>query len=86
MTAATAALVYSYSHRADDRAEAERLADLAASSYLEAASFMQEQLDPIVRRVYGRPISEAYSGPKIPELIVAEKQEREDLPRIFGWI
>jgi len=85
VAAATAALVYGHSHRLEDKQDAERLADAAVASYVEAASFMHEQLDPIVTRIYGRPITEAYSGPVISELIASEKKEREELPRIFGW-
>jgi hypothetical protein len=85
VAAATAALIYSHSHRPEDKAEAERLADAAVSSYVESAGFMQENLDPTVKRIYGRVITEAYSGPRLSDLIVEEKQEREKLPQLFGW-
>lgn len=85
VAAATAALVYRYSSRAEDKREAESLADIAVASYVDTATFMHASLDPIVTRIYGAPISEAYSGPGLSDLIASEKKEREQLAHIFSW-
>jgi len=37
-----------------------------------------------VTRLYGRPLKEGGSS-QLPELIAAEKQEREQLPNLFHW-
>ena len=81
--AGTTALIYSQSLRAEDRDEAEALADEALDSYLVAASFMHEKLDPVMVELHGRPMHEA--GVEIPELIELEKKERQDLASIFRW-
>jgi hypothetical protein len=81
--AGIAALVCAKSHRAEDREEAEALADEALASYLDAAGLMHDSLDPIMMTLRGRPMREGAA--EIPELIEVEKQEREDLGSIFRW-
>jgi len=84
VAAGVAAGIYSYSDKPEDRKEALRLADEAVDRYLEAAGFMHEKLDPFMTRLYGRPLKEGGSS-QLPELIAAEKQEREQLPNLFHW-
>ena len=81
--AAISALVYARSHHPLDREEAEKLADEALQSYLEAANFMHDRLDPFYLEIAGQPLMEA--GVPFSGLIEAEKKEREELPQIFNW-
>jgi hypothetical protein len=81
--AAVSALVHARSNRPEDRREAETLADEALVSYLEAAQFMQERLDPFFMQLTGQPLKEA--GVPLPDLMRAEKAERAELARIFKW-
>jgi hypothetical protein len=83
VAAAVAALVYARSHRLPDRVEAEKVADEALATYLEAAAFMKERLNPFYMTLAGQPLLEAGVG--LEELMEAEKKEREELPGIFGW-
>jgi hypothetical protein len=84
VAAGVAAGIYSYSAKPEDRKEAIRLADEAVDDYVEAAGFMHERLDPVMTKLYGRPLMEAGSI-RLPQLIEAEKQEREQLPKLFHW-
>lgn len=83
VAAAISALVYARSHWSEDREEAERLANEALQSYLEAAAFMHDRMDPFYAELAGQPLLEA--GVPLVELMEAEKKEREELPRIFHW-
>jgi hypothetical protein len=83
VAAAIAALVYARSHRPQDRAEAEAVADEALRSYLDAAAFMQERLNPFYIALAGQPLLEA--GVPLRDLMDAERKEREELARIFNW-
>ena len=83
VAAGTAALVYSFSGRPEDRAEAEQLADEALESYLEAGRFMHEEVDPVIEGIKGNPLSEA--GADISGLMDLEREERGQLGSIFHW-
>jgi hypothetical protein len=89
VAAATAALIYSHSKKAEDRTEAEKVADEATASYLEAASFMHENLDPIMPIVKRGPMGEtdpvSHQHKDLPGLMELEKQERAKLGEIFHW-
>jgi len=81
--AAIAALVYQQSRREADRVAAESAADEALAAYIRAAEFMHERLDPYYRRISGAPLREA--GVALPELIKAERRDREMIGVIFDW-
>ncbi|MBI4553153.1 MAG: hypothetical protein HY710_12890 [Candidatus Latescibacteria bacterium] len=81
--AAIAALVYARSHRPQDHQDAEQLADEALQCYLDAATLMQDRLDPFYIELTGQPLKEA--GVPLSELMNAERKEREELPQIFKW-
>jgi hypothetical protein len=83
IAATIAALVYSQSHRGVDREHAERTADEALAAYMLAGEFMHERLDPYYLRISGAPLSEA--GVNLPELMEAEKRDREMIAEIFKW-
>lgn len=83
VAAAIAALVFKYSGLRADRRTAEQAADKALEAYVVAAEFMHERLDPFYERVSGSPLHEA--GIRLPELIAAERRDREMIGRIFGW-
>jgi hypothetical protein len=89
VAAATAALIYSHTHKTEDRAEAERLADDAVASYMTAGTFMHETLDPILIELKGAPMTEmefpARVNKDVPGLMQAEKEERARLAEIFRW-
>ncbi len=84
-----AALVYSHTHNAGHRAEAEKLANEAVASYIEAATFMHQTLDPILIEVKGAPMTEMEFPARVlkdlPGLIDAEREERKRLAEIFKW-
>ena len=84
VAAAVVAGIYSYSNKPEDRKEALRLADEAVASYIQVAGFMHEKLDPLMIRLYGRPLKEGGSK-ELPDLVAAEKQEREELAKLFHW-
>jgi len=50
-----------------------------------AAGFMHEKLDPIMLRLFGRPLQEGGSV-QLMDLIAAEKREREEIPKLFRWL
>lgn len=81
--AAISALVYSRSHRQEDRQEAEKVANEALQAYLPTADFMHDRLDPFYIELTGQPLKEA--GIPLSELIEAEKKERDNLAQIFDW-
>jgi hypothetical protein len=90
VAAGTAALVYGFSGRPEDRSEAEQLADEAVKSYLDAGAFMHEEVDPLISEIKGQPLSEAgdvWGAPplNIPGLMELEKEERTRLGSIFHW-
>jgi hypothetical protein len=84
VAAAVAAGIYSYSRKPEDKKAAFRLADAAVDSYMAAAQFMHEKLDPLATRLYGGPLREG-GAQTLPELIVAEKKDRADLAGLFHW-
>jgi hypothetical protein len=84
VAAGVQASVYFYSGKPEDRKEALQLAGIAVNSYMQAAEFMHEKLDPVMTRLYGRPLREGGSK-LLPELIADEKKEREELPKLFHW-
>ena len=84
VNAAVAALVYAHSRKPQDKHTAEKLADQALNTFLNAAESMGQNLDPIMIELYGAPVSEL-NGPKLPELLELEKQERTQLPQKFHW-
>lgn len=83
VAATIAALVYAQSQRPADREHAEQTADKALAAYISAAGFMHQRLDPYYLEISGAPLSEA--GVMLPELIEAEKQDRDRLAEIFKW-
>ena len=83
VAATIAALVYSQARRPEDRQRAEELADQALASYLMAADFFQKKLDPYYLRISGARLSEA--GVYFPDLVQAEKEDRQQLAEIFKW-
>ena len=83
VAAAIEALVYAQSGRQADRRRAERAADDALATYLVAARFMHERLDPYYERISGAPLHGA--GVLLPELIEKERRDRQMIGRIFGW-
>lgn len=89
VAAATAGLIYSHSQAEGDKAEAEKLADEALQSYLEAATFMQRELDPVIQGLYGAPMKEmrgGYLGDPVVDLsglMEAEREERKKFADIF---
>jgi hypothetical protein len=84
VAAAVAANIYAISHKPEDRKEALNLADTAVDSYLEAARFMHETLDPMVTRLYGKPMMEG-EAKTLPELVADEKKERSEISDLFSW-
>ena len=85
VASATAAMIYAHSHKAQDKAEAERLADESLQCHLEAAGYAHEHLDPIMQEMHGMAIAELITGKTLPETMEAEKEERQKLARIFDW-
>jgi hypothetical protein len=94
VAAAVAAQIYGHSHNAEDKAEAERLADEVVASYSQAATFLHEKVDPIFKASRGTTMKiEIWKwGPQVthrevelPELIETEKEERTKLAQIFQW-
>jgi hypothetical protein len=65
------------------------LADEALSSYEQVASFLHQELDPVIQGFYGVPIQEissAYLGEgmvEIPALLEAERKERAQFAELF---
>jgi uncharacterized protein YktA (UPF0223 family) len=89
VNAATLGTIYFYSRKDQDKADALKLADETVASYIEAATFMQQELNPILTSFYGLPMQEmkgAYLGEglaDLPTLIEAEKKEREQFAELF---
>jgi hypothetical protein len=80
--AATAALIYGFGGPASARAEAERLADEAVARYETAITFIWETIDRKSGNLKGRWDGKTFT---LPELIRHEKQEREQLAKLFQW-
>ncbi len=81
--AGIAALQVRYGGGSEKRALAEKWADQALAQYLEAAAFMQAQLDPWLKANRGRPmISE---GKGMDKIIEEEKADRQQLAKTFNW-
>ena len=90
VSAGISAMVYAHSQKKEERDKAEKLADEALESYLEAANFMQENLTKVLLELYGETVEEVltqdeFGNKTIPELIEAEKKDREELAAIFKW-
>jgi hypothetical protein len=83
VAAGTAALVYGFSGRAEDKVEAEQLADEALESYLEAGEYMHAEVDPLITKIKGHPLTE--QGADLQGLMKLERQERDKLASIFRW-
>ena len=89
VAAATLGLIYSYSRLDEDRRQAEAMADEAVTSYEEAANYLHQELDPVMRSMYQAPLQEmrsAYLGDplvEVPALLEAEKKEREQFADLF---
>ena len=79
-----AANIYGISRNPDDQKAALQLADAAVESYVAAAQFMHEKLDPVATKLYGKPLREG-GVRTLPELMAAEKRERDELPKLFHW-
>jgi hypothetical protein len=81
--AAARALIFSFGGDAAHRQEAEKLADQAVEAYTTAIQFISQSLDKPAGKIKGRwldgqPLT-------LPELIEREREERSQLPRLFGW-
>ena len=61
---------------------AEERADEALSAYLRAGEFMHANLDPYYKRISGSPLTEA--GVELPELMILEREDRDQIWTIFG--
>ena len=84
--AAISAWLYAKAGRVDDRADAERLADEALASYLEAANFMLDELNDDVLALTGHGIgSGGWLYQELPGHIEGETKDREEMPATFGW-
>jgi alpha-beta hydrolase superfamily lysophospholipase len=77
VAAATSALVYRYGKRPADKADAEKLADEALESYIQAANFYMKRLEG-APELMGR-------KPEFAARIETEKKERRNLPTLFQW-
>jgi hypothetical protein len=85
VAAGVAALIHMYSRQLNDRREAERLADEALQCYLETADFLQGTLDGIMRELRGQSMKEIAINIDLQKLVVLEREERDNLARIFDW-
>ena len=89
VAAATSALIYSHSRKAEDKADAEKLADETVQAYVKAATFLHEKLDPVLLEVKGSTMFQVeFPGREkkdLPGLIEEEKEERKKLAEIFNW-
>lgn len=56
VAATVAALVYTHTRKAEDKAEAEKLADEVVASYVEAATSLHEKLDSAIKTIRGIPM------------------------------
>jgi hypothetical protein len=98
VAAAIAGLIYSYSRSDQDRQDAEKLADEALASYEQAATFLHQELDPVIQDLYQVPIREMRSAyvptdfnfdseggglTGIPGLLEAERKERAQFADLF---
>ena len=72
IAAATEAFIYADGRRQPDKIKAEALADEALACYIEAARFFMENI-------------EGATAANLPVRIEAEKKERTELAKIFGW-
>lgn len=82
IAATVAALIYVETEDQRDRELAEEQADEALSAYLRAGEFMHRNLDPYYRRISGSPLAEA--GVELPELMILEREDRDQIWAIFG--
>ena len=81
--AATSALIYGFGGPESNKRDAERLADEAVVRYETAMTFMWEAIDGKSGNLRGKWLNG--TSMTLPELIVREKAERAELPRLFGW-
>ncbi len=81
--AAVSALIYGFGGPESSKNDAEKLADEAVERYKLAGQFIWEAIDKKSGGIKGRWLDGMPMT--LPELIEREKQEREQLPRLFGW-
>lgn len=81
--AAISALIYAENGDPADRAAAEAYADEAVRRYEEVADHIHNVVDPVNERLYGWRLNE--SGVTAPGLLAAEREERLQIGKIFGW-
>jgi len=85
VAAAIAATIYPHTQNPADKDLAEKLADESLARYLAAATFAHENIDPVMKKLYGVPVTELIDGKTLPEMIEDEKSERRQLAQIFKW-
>ena len=89
VAAATIGLIYSHSRVDADKQQAELLADEALASYESVVEFIHEELDPVMKGMYGMPMQEmrgAYLGEALGDmqgLLESEKKERAQFADLF---
>ncbi len=81
------ALKYTCGHKAEDKTAAEKTADEAFATYLEATDFWQKHLNPIMMRLSGQPMCEVFANHSmnIVQLIESERSDRQQIGQIFNW-
>lgn len=80
--AATSAVIYRLTHKADERALAEKYADEALNLHTRAMNFIWVNIDRKKGEIKGGWWNERRD---IPGLMKMETEEREQLPSLFNW-